>query len=369
MKIYNANVKELQDTAGSEYFKFLSRKAHEGAANKAKIDVAEACMRGEIGEAEKRGKTKQEISKIDAETAVLETKRKSEKATADAQLTTTQTKLNMGINLANIQAKREAEAKDAELQKNVEVKRAAMELEKRRATDLVYATIDRESAQQKAEAKLYTETKSADGVLYKQRQDAEAKLFANAKAAEGHLLTQKQTAEALYFSTAREAEANLYAETKTAEATVAKADASCYASLKTAEGLKAMAGAYGELAQVLGGPQGLLQYLMLEQNTHEKLALANAQAIQGLQPKITVWNTGDQAGNGEGAGGGVGAIKNIMQSLPPLLSTINEQTGIQPPGWLAQMGGTGSVQGQGNGNELNTTGKHKGTWVNGTQGK
>ena len=49
LRIYNANVKELQDTAGSEYFKFLSRKAHEGASNQAKIDVANACMMGEIG--------------------------------------------------------------------------------------------------------------------------------------------------------------------------------------------------------------------------------------------------------------------------------------------------------------------------------
>ena len=126
LRIYNANVKELQDTAGSEYFKFLSRKAHEGASNQAKVDVANACMMGEIGEAEKRGKTKQEISKIDAETAVLETKRKSEKATADAELTTTQTKLNMGINLAKINATRQAEAKDAELQRDVELKRAEM---------------------------------------------------------------------------------------------------------------------------------------------------------------------------------------------------------------------------------------------------
>ena len=126
LKIYNANVKELQDTPGSEYFKFLSRKAHEGASNQAKVDVANACMMGEIGEAEKRGKTKQEISKIDAETAVLETKRKSEKATADAELTTTQTKLNMGINLAKINATRQAEAKDAELQREVELKRAEM---------------------------------------------------------------------------------------------------------------------------------------------------------------------------------------------------------------------------------------------------
>ena len=54
LKIYNANVKELQDAPGSEYFKFLSRKAHEGASNQAKIDVANARMVGEIGEAEKR---------------------------------------------------------------------------------------------------------------------------------------------------------------------------------------------------------------------------------------------------------------------------------------------------------------------------
>ena len=49
LRIYNANVKELQDTAGSEYFKFLSRKAHEGASNQAKVDVANATMIGEIG--------------------------------------------------------------------------------------------------------------------------------------------------------------------------------------------------------------------------------------------------------------------------------------------------------------------------------
>lgn len=39
----------------------------------------------------------------------------------------------MGINLENIQATRRAEAKDAELQREVEVKRAEMELERQRA--------------------------------------------------------------------------------------------------------------------------------------------------------------------------------------------------------------------------------------------
>ena len=100
------------------------------------------------------------------------------------------------------------------------------------------------------------------------------------------------------------------------------------------------------MCSVLGGPQGLLQYMMLQNNTYEKLAKANAEAIRGLQPKITVWNTGEKADIGDS----MAPVKNLMQSLPPLLTTINEQTGIAPPGWLAKMGGVeekGSVKGKG----------------------
>lgn len=73
---------------------------------------------------------------------------------------------------------------------------------------------------------------------------------------------------------------------------------------------------------------------MLQNNTYEKLANANATAINGLQPKITVWNTGSDAGSSDSTA----PIRNLLQSLPPLLSTINEQTGIAPPSWLANMG-------------------------------
>lgn len=312
-------MKELQDTQGSEYFKFLSRKAHEGASNQAKVDVANARMIGETGEAEKRGETRQKISKIDAQTAVLETQRKSEKAFADAELTNTQTKLNMGINLANIEASRQAEAKDAELQREVEIKRAEMELEKRRATEVVHAKIERESAQEKADARLYADTKGADGLLYKQKLEAEASYYRATKEAEAAFFTKR----------------------------------------KEAEGLMAMAEAYGQMANVLGGPSGyaesihppthsshqkpstnlrpvrrLMQYLMLQTNTYEKLAHANATAINGLQPKITVWNTGEGASSSSDS---TAPIRNLLQSLPPLLSTINEQTGIAPPSWLAKM--------------------------------
>ena len=295
LKIYNANVKELQDTPGSEYFKFLSRKAHEGASNQAKIDVANARMVGEIGEAEKRGRTRQEVSKIDAQTAVLETQRKSEKAQADAELETTQTRLNMNIKLAQIQATRQAESKDAELQRDVETKRADMELERRRASVLVVAKIEREAAQQKAEAKLFQDQRAADGAAYQQRQEAEAAYVKKVRAADASLV-QKQ---------------------------------------KEAAGIAEMAGAYGKLADVLGGPQGLLQYLMLQQGTYEKLADANARAVNGMQPKISVWNTG--AAGGEGGMDTGAPIRNLLQSLPPMLDTIQSQTGITPPAWLAQM--------------------------------
>ncbi|EEP75992.1 conserved hypothetical protein [Uncinocarpus reesii 1704] len=290
---YNANVKELQDAPGSEYFSYLSRKAHEGALNQAKIDVAEARMRGEIGEAEKRGKTKQEISKIDAETAVLETKRRSEKAQADAQLTNRQTELDMDIRLKKIAAQRQSEMKDAELQKQVETKRAETELERLRATQVTKSKVAKESAQQDADASFYSETKDADAKLYKNKMEADAQFYRETKAAEAAFVAKK----------------------------------------KEAEGMVEMAKAYGEMANAFGGPQGLLQYMMIQNNTYVKLANANAGAIHGMEPKITVWNTGA----GDGSQDTTAPIRNIMQSLPPLFSTIHEQTGIAPPNWLVQM--------------------------------
>ena len=204
-----------------------------------------------------------------------------------------------------------------------------------RATDLVQATIKKESAQQAAEAKLYSETKDADGLRYKQKQDAEAQLYSETKHAEGTLIKERQDAEAHYYRIAKDAEASLYAEKKSAEAVTARAEATFFAKKKEAEAMTEMAKAYGHMSDVMGGPQGLLQYMMLQDGTYEKLARANAEAIKGLEPKITVWNTGEGS---SGSNGGTGAIRNIMQALPPLLSTINDQTGISPPAWLAQMG-------------------------------
>jgi flotillin len=99
---------------------------------------------------------------------------------------------------------------------------------------------------------------------------------------------------------------------------------------KEAEGLTKIADAYLQMAKALGGPAGLLQYMMIEKGTYIALAHANADAVRGMQPKVTVWNTGS---NADGGNDPMAAIRNMYQMLPPLMSTINEQTGITLPEW------------------------------------
>jgi flotillin len=264
-------------------------------------------MIGRVGEAEKEGEAKQKIAKINAHTAVLETERKVEKANADQKLKTREIEIARELNLEQIAADRASQLKDADLQRSVEEKRAFMELERHRATTVVQAKIARESAEQKADADFYSRSKQADAHLYNQKAEADATAYRGAKDAEIAALKKERDAQANFI-----------------------------VKQKEAAGIAETAKAYGQLANVLGGPQGLMQYLMLENNTYERLATANAKAINGLQPKINVWTTGSGSANGEGTDP-LSSIRNIFQTLPPLLSTIQDQTGISPPTWLARM--------------------------------
>jgi len=305
LRIFNANVKELRDAPNSIYFESLSRKAHEGACNQARIDVAEAQLRGNVGEAQRKGEQDREIAKINAETAVAKTDRDVERAQAEANLATRKTVLNRDVDIARIQATRATEAKDEDLKRDVEVKRAAAELERLRATDVVKAAIQRESKQQSADAKAYEVNADAKAQFEK---------------------ATRQT-DAAAYKTKADADAWSYAALKNAEANLVKKQ-------KEAEGMAALADAYGKLANAFGGPSGLLQYMMIEKGTYVELAKANAQAIQGLNPKISVWNTGSaDGGAGGGPGTGIDTMRNVYQMLPPLMTTINEQTGITLPEW------------------------------------
>ena len=96
-----------------------------------------------------------------------------------------------------------------------------------------------------------------------------------------------------------------------------------------------MAVGYADLSNAFGGPAGLVQYLMIEKGVYTELARANADAVRGLNPKMTIWNTGNQPGSGEAANGqgGIDSMRNLYQTLPPLMETIQEQAGITLPQW------------------------------------
>ncbi|KAH6951056.1 hypothetical protein BKA56DRAFT_626062 [Ilyonectria sp. MPI-CAGE-AT-0026] len=326
--IYNANVKELKDAPNSVYFASLSRKAHEGATNQARIDVAEAQLRGNVGEAKRKGEQEREIAKINAETAVQKTERDIERAHAEAHLDTQRTGLTRDVDIAKVTAKRVLESTDEDLKKDVEIKRAAAEIERLRATDVVKATIQRESKQQAADASAYeVEAEArADQEARQRRADADAyqtKVGATAQADAGYARVTKNT-DAAAYKTRNDAEAWNFATQQRAEAELVQ-------KLREAEGISAMADAYGKLSQASGGPAGLLQYMMIEKGTYVELAKANAQAIRGLEPKISVWNTSNgQGGQGRDA---TETMRNVYQMLPPLMTTINEQTGITLPEW------------------------------------
>lgn len=143
------------------------------------------------------------------------------------------------------------------------------------------------------------------------------------------IIAEQKTADAAAYRIIKAAEANFLAESKEAEAALVKRE-------KEAAGLTAMAGAYSHLSQALGGPDGLIKYLMIERGVYTDLAKANADAVRGMNPKMTIWNTGSQAGEAVGADGkmgGVESIRNMYQMLPPLMTTINEQTGVVLPEW------------------------------------
>ncbi|CZS96075.1 hypothetical protein WAI453_009735 [Rhynchosporium graminicola] len=355
LKIYNANIKELRDAPGSSYFDSLSRKAHEGAVQQARVDVSEAQRLGTVGEAQRQGEQNREIAKINAETAVQKTERDSERAGAEAVLATRQTNYNKDVNLAQIEATRATEVRDEELRKDVEVKRAETELERLRATDVVKATILRESKQQAADANnyeeqarsnaaFYTQQKVADSNAYTEQNRANAAFYSEQKATDAHAYKMKVEAEARFHAASKDAEANLIRQQR------------------EAAGLSAMAGAYSDLSAAFGGPAGLIQYMMIEKGVYQELAQANADAVRGLNPKMTIWNTGNQAGGsvegGQGGQGGIDSIRNMYQMLPPLMSTIHEQTGVTMPEW--QFGKLAHQIGEGEGQVAQVNGQAAG---------
>ncbi|KAJ8511961.1 hypothetical protein OPV22_002395 [Ensete ventricosum] len=332
--IYNANVKQLVDVQDHEYFSYLGQKTQQEAANQAKVDVAEARMKGEIGAKERDGHTKQNAAKIDAETKIystqrdgegkkaeakvkaevkiFENKREAEVAEANADLAMKKAEWQRQAKVAEVEAAKAVAIRDAELQMEVERRNALRETEKLKAELLSKTLVDYEMKVQEANWELYKRQRAAEGLLYEQE-----------KLAAG----QKAVAEAARFARQQQAEGELYAKKMEAEGLVALAQAQ-------KQYLSA-------LLEALGGDYAALRdYLMINGGMYQDIARLNAEAVRGLQPKISVWTNGGNSGDAAADGGAMKEVAGVYKMLPPLFKTVHEQTGMLPPAWMGKMAET-----------------------------
>uniref|UniRef100_A0ACD5TNT5 Uncharacterized protein n=1 Tax=Avena sativa TaxID=4498 RepID=A0ACD5TNT5_AVESA len=311
--IYNANVKQLVDVPGHEYFSYLGQKTQQDAANQAKVDVAEARMKGEVGAKERDGLTRQNAAKVDAETKVLSVRQMGQGL--KEELAMKKAGWDKQAKVAEVEAAKAVAIREAELQMEVERKNAMRQTEKLKAEQLSKATVQYDTQVQQSNAQFYSRQKAAEASLFEQMRAADAR---------------KAQADAKFFEQKMGEDARLYAKHKEAEslALVGKAKTEYVASM-----LQALGGNY----------HALRDYLMIDAGMYTEMARINAGAVSGMQPKISIWTNGS-GGGGDGAGGDQAAAGNALQQmsglykmLPPLLSTVHEQTGMEPPAWMGTL--------------------------------
>ncbi|KAL4294907.1 hypothetical protein AHAS_Ahas18G0275000 [Arachis hypogaea] len=316
--IYNANVKQLVDVPGHEYFSYLGKKTQMEAANQAKVDVAEAKKKGEVGAKLREGETLQNAAKIDAETKIIATQKKgegdkeeikvrtsvkvfenskeAEVAEANAELARKKAEWSKVAKLAEMEATKAVSLREAELQGEVERMNAKARTEKLRADYLTKASVEYETKAQEANWELYKKQKEAEAVLFKKEKEAEA---------------QKKLAEAEFFARQQATDAQLYAKKKEAEGLMASGKAQG-AYLKT-------------LHEALGGNYAALRdYLMIEGGMYQEIAKINGDAVRGLKPNISIWTNGN--GKGSDGGSALKEVAGVYKMLPPFFKTVEEQT-------------------------------------------
>ncbi|KAF8672308.1 hypothetical protein HU200_049507 [Digitaria exilis] len=239
-----------------------------------------------------------EQAKVEAEVKVFENEREAVVAAAKADLATKKAAWDRQTKVAEVEASKAVAIREAELQMEVEQKNALRLTEKLKAEQLSKATVQ------------YDMQKAAEAKLYEQQKAAEAR---------------KAQADAQFFEQKLAEDAKLYAKQKEAEslATVGKAKADYVASM-----LQALGGNY----------HALRDYMMIDGGLYQDMARINAGAVSGMQPKISIWTNGGADGAGDLAAAGGGAamqqVAGVYKMLPPLLSTVHEQTGMLPPAWM-----------------------------------
>jgi len=275
LKIKSANIRELEDTQGSEYFSYLRQKTRSGAENDAKIAIADANNRGTVGQVDREANTRINTAMINARAIIAENEQRTKVLDSNTSLQLNMIQYETKIKLRQTEQTQEVIKSELEQSRIVEEVRQGKRLEELRAKQGVDAAIQAEIVQKNTDAKYYSNVKMADAKLYEKQREA--------------------------------------------------------------EGIKVLADsrkrALASYTEVLKEPNTLLNYIMMERGLFQQMAEINSDAIQGLNPQITVWNTG---GSSDGKGGQTnmdpyGPIRNVFSAMPPLYTMVQEQTGVSAP--------------------------------------
>jgi len=338
--LLNVNITDLKDDSG--YIEAIGRKAASQAVNQARGDVAEQDKLGQVRVAE--AEREQAVAVASAtkfkQIGVREAER--EQTVRLAELTKEQT---IGEQTAAFE--RDASVAAAEQRKRVAVAEAnAGAIAGEAAAEARVAQTQAQLAVQQAESFQLSETRRREAEA--SVQEAQHRALARAAAAEAERIEAERRAQlegparaekarliveaeadAARVRIAAEAEANrtrVAAEAE-AQATFAKLDAQARGEYEI---LSKRAEAIGRMVEAAGGdPDAAFRLMMVEQMP--LMIDSAAKAIANLKfDKVVVWD----GGNGTGDGGTAGFVQNLMRSLPPMMSVVEEVGGVKLPGFF-----------------------------------
>lgn len=257
LMIYNANIKELEDGPDSQYFYNMRQKKASEVENEAKINIAEANQRGNIGEKEREAITRQRVAKLEADTISLENLTKKEMQVSNVDLSVLTSETDQRAKIAMIESDSYSRIREQELLKMIEDARFISENAKTKAELLPKVINESEGIRIKSDADLYAKEREANGI------------------------------KAVY-----EAQAN---------------------------------GVDKVLLAFNNDINAMMHFFMLNTQQYEKLAHANADAVKGMQPKITMYNM-------NGVNSENNPIGEICKMLPMTLGMLSDQMGLKKSG-------------------------------------
>lgn len=156
-----------------------------GASNQAKIDVAEARKRGDVGEKRFSAETRQSIADLEATTQIVENEKAAARAESAATLRVRQAGFEQSAKLAEISSRQAALMREAELEVTLQQRNAQVEQEVLRTKMLASAIVEAEATIKRAEGEAEAARRTADAELYRKQKEAEALLALQQKEAEG----------------------------------------------------------------------------------------------------------------------------------------------------------------------------------------